>query len=128
MKSIDTVYKDLRMLRASILNLQKMNAAIQALWDVIFYFFAVWVFLLSIGIDVAALIASLVAFVVGFAFMVGGALSKAFEGLLFILVRKPYDVGDRIAIAGVASDAPAGGSAGWIVKDLNLYTTTLVYG
>lgn len=39
-----------------------------------------------------------------------------------------YDIGDRINIAGSESEAPGGGSAGWIVKDVSLYHTTLIYG
>ena len=60
--------------------------------------------------------------------MIGGATSKWFEGLLFILVRRPFDIGDRIAVSGVEDEVSSGGSAGWIVKDLNLYYTTVIFG
>ena len=33
--------------------------------------------------------------------MVGSASSKYFEGLLFIVVRRPYQVGDGIAVSDV---------------------------
>ena len=55
--------------------------------------------------------------------MIGPASSKYFEGLLMILVRKPYDIGDRIFVAAVESVSSATGSAGWIVKDITLYYT-----
>ena len=127
-KSIDTIYKELRLIRASILNAQKMNAASQKVWDVVFYIVMICILLAVIGIDPLALIGSLLAVIVGLSFMVGSALAKAFEGLLLVLVRKPYDVGDRIAIGGCNQDASGTGSAGWIVKDLDLYNTTLIYG
>jgi small-conductance mechanosensitive channel len=44
------------------------------------------------------------------------------------LVRHPYDVGDRIAVSDVNAEAPPHGSSGWIVKDVDLFTTTVIYG
>lgn len=59
--------------------------------------------------------------------VIGGASSKYFEGLLFVLCRKPYDIGDRVAVSGVEDEVSSSGSAGWIVKDLDLYKTTVVF-
>jgi small-conductance mechanosensitive channel len=42
-----------------------------------------------------------------------------------ILVRKPFDVGDRIAISDPQEDTDANGSAGWIVEKVDLFTTTM---
>jgi len=127
-KSIDTAYKELRLLQASVLNIKKLNNATQRLWDVIFYFFFAWVFLVVVRVNADALFASLLTVVVSFSFMVGRAFSNAFEGLLFIMLRKPYDVGDRIAVASNDNLASPDGSSGWIVKDIDLYSTTLVFG
>jgi hypothetical protein len=44
------------------------------------------------------------------------------------LVRHPYDVGDRIAVSNVNIDTPPTGSSGWIVKDVDLFTTTVIFG
>jgi small-conductance mechanosensitive channel len=63
-----------------------------------------------LGIDPVALFG----FILGFSFMISGASSDYFQGLLFILMQRPYDIGDRIAIASPQSDARSGGSAGWI--------------
>jgi small-conductance mechanosensitive channel len=41
------------------------------------------------------------------------------------LVRKPYDVGDRIAISDPEEDTNINGSAGWIVEKVDLFTTTV---
>ena len=60
--------------------------------------------------------------------MIGAASSKYFEGLLLILVRRPYDIGDRINVSDVNKDTEGTGSPGWIVKDVTLYHTTVVYG
>jgi hypothetical protein len=45
---------------------------------------------------------------------------------LFVLVRRPFDIGDRINVSNVNTDTPTTGSLGWIVKDVGLYTTTVV--
>ena len=65
---------------------------------------------------------------VSFAFMIGGASSKYFEGLLLVLVRKPYTVGDRVAVSDVNDEVSDQGSSGWIVKDVDLFKTTVVFG
>jgi hypothetical protein len=93
---------------------------------------------------------SLSAFVVGFAFMIGGANSKCFEvsrcflqrsrcfsnetgsltqllhflaGNSFILVCHPYDIGDRIHVSHPENDTIGDGSMTWFVEDLGLYST-----
>jgi small-conductance mechanosensitive channel len=127
-QSIDSVYKDLRVIRASIQNANKMNAASQRIVEVIFYFILVCIVLAALGIDPIALFGGLAAWLVGISFMIGGASSKYFEGLLLVLNRKPYDIGDRIAVSGIENDVSGDGSSGWIVKDLDLFKTTVIFG
>ena len=43
-------------------------------------------------------------------------------------MRHPYDVGDRIAVSDVNAETSPTGSAGWIVKDVDLFSTTVVFG
>lgn len=44
---------------------------------------------------------------------------------MFILVQRPYGIGDRINISNAQTDAPGSGSQGWIVDDVTLFTTTI---
>jgi hypothetical protein len=37
-----------------------------------------------------------------------------------ILVRRPYDIGDRIAVSDVEKDTSMTGSATWFVRDVTL--------
>lgn len=74
------------------------------------------------------LFASITGFIVGFAFMIGAACSKYVEGVLLILVQRPYNIGDRIHVSNVNTDTSATGSAGWIIKDVTLFSTTVVFG
>jgi small-conductance mechanosensitive channel len=65
--------------------------------------------------------------VLAFAFMISSASSKYFDGLLFILVRRPFQIGDAIHISNVESDTSTTGSAWWTVEDVNLFETKAVY-
>jgi hypothetical protein len=112
-KSVDAVYKKLRLLRVTLANEAKLNKTSESIMNGkyfepskpetfkpkiysplfssgLFYFIMGCVFLSIIGIDPGALFAALTGFIVGFAFMIGGASSKYFEGVLMILIRSPY--------------------------------------
>lgn len=87
--------------------------------------------------------------ILGFAFMIGSASSKYFEvntstveralclylpflihfvqGLLFILVRRPFQIGDGISISNVNEYALPSGNPFWIVEDVDLFTTKVMY-
>ena len=43
-------------------------------------------------------------------------------------VRRPFDIGDRVHISNVESDPATTGTLTWIVKDVTLFTTTVVLG
>lgn len=45
---------------------------------------------------------------------------------MFILVQRPYGIGDRINVSNTEVDSGWGGSQGWIVDNVTLFTTTIV--
>ena len=49
------------------------------------------------------------------------------QGILFILVRRPYDIGDRIAVSDVNSIAGPDGTPTWFVQQVDLFKTTIRY-
>ena len=58
--------------------------------------------------------------------MIGSASSKYFEGLLFILVRRPYGIGDLIHVSNVDQDTPIEiGAPCWIVQHVTLFETVV---
>jgi hypothetical protein len=59
--------------------------------------------------------------------VIGPASSKYFEGLLFILVRRPYDIGDGIHVSDINQDTAPMGSGWWLVEDVTLFTTTVMF-
>jgi hypothetical protein len=102
-KSIDTVYKDIRKLRASIANEGKMNAGAEKLINAVFYFILAFCLLSALGLDPIVIFGGLAAFIISFSFCVSGASSDYIRGLLFILVQRPYDIGKSVACRNVAS-------------------------
>lgn len=47
------------------------------------------------------------------------------QGILFILVQRPYDVGDKVALSDPESETSASGSSTWFVENITLFTTTV---
>ena len=126
-KSVDAIYKEARLMRASVWNSEKLDRAFENVINVIFYVFVFCIVLSQVGFDPFALFLSLSSIILAFAFMIGSASSKMFEGWLFILLRRPYDIGDRIHISNPEDDTGPDGSPGWIVKDVNLFSTTAIF-
>lgn len=58
--------------------------------------------------------------------VIGTASSKYFEGLLFILVRRPYSIGDCIHVSDPNQDTSHSASAFWFVEDITLFSTHVV--
>ncbi|GAX27063.1 hypothetical protein FisN_9Lh385 [Fistulifera solaris] len=127
-KSVDAVYREAKLLRAAVHNSEKVDRAFENVINVIFYVTLGCILLSQSGVSPMALFISMSSFILAFAFVIGSAMSKMFEGWLFILLQRPYDIGDRIHVSNVQVDTNSDGSPGWIVKDVTLFNTTLVYG
>ena len=126
-KSIDLVYKEIRVLRAAVANSSKIDRAFENIINVIFYGIVTTILVSRLGFDPLALFLSFSGVVLAFAFMISSASSKYFEGLLFILVRRPFQIGDCIHVSSVESETSYTGSAWWTVEDVNLFTTKAVF-
>lgn len=46
---------------------------------------------------------------------------------MFILARRPYQIGDGIALSGVNEQVLFTGSPMWVVEDVDLFTTKVVF-
>mmetsp|Transcript_31570 Transcript_31570/g.76534 ORF Transcript_31570/g.76534 Transcript_31570/m.76534 type:complete len:1185 (-) Transcript_31570:186-3740(-) len=124
-RSIDKVYKELRLLRATVAGSAKIDKAAEAIFNIVFYGGMVVVILYAVGIDPISIFFSLSSIVLAFSFMIGSASAKYFEGVLLILGQKPYGIGDRVNFSNSESVSGSGGSQTWFVKDVTLFCTTL---
>eukprot|EP00571_Detonula_confervacea_P004055 CAMPEP_0172329148 /NCGR_PEP_ID=MMETSP1058-20130122/60728_1 /TAXON_ID=83371 /ORGANISM="Detonula confervacea, Strain CCMP 353" /LENGTH=1223 /DNA_ID=CAMNT_0013046305 /DNA_START=38 /DNA_END=3710 /DNA_ORIENTATION=- len=125
-KSVDTVYKNLRLLRASIANSAQIDFAFERIINCFFYFFLAIVAVAILGFnDIWTAFLSFNTVFLAFSFLFGSAASNYFEGLLLIFVRRPYDIGDRIATSNPKTDTDSNGSSTWYVDKVSLFTTTV---
>ena len=150
--SIDNVYRDLRVFRASLANSSSIDDAYETIINTVYYILIIFLGLIILGEychvvsfnSIAYLffssltnpifptgfklwqpLLSFSAFFISFSFMFGSASSKYFEGLLLIFVRRPYDIGDKISISDPEQDTSAAGSSTWFVEDVTVFTTTV---
>eukprot|EP00569_Conticribra_weissflogii_P016015 CAMPEP_0171396716 /NCGR_PEP_ID=MMETSP0880-20121228/4780_1 /TAXON_ID=67004 /ORGANISM="Thalassiosira weissflogii, Strain CCMP1336" /LENGTH=1178 /DNA_ID=CAMNT_0011910401 /DNA_START=156 /DNA_END=3692 /DNA_ORIENTATION=+ len=124
-QSIDAVYKELRLLRASIANSAQIDLAFERVINFFYFFFVGIIAVLIWGINVFPFLLSSTTYFLGLSFLFGAAASNYFEGLLLIFLRRPYDIGDRIALSLPFLDTNPDGSSTWFVEKVSLFTTTV---
>mmetsp|Transcript_7115 Transcript_7115/g.10813 ORF Transcript_7115/g.10813 Transcript_7115/m.10813 type:complete len:287 (-) Transcript_7115:212-1072(-) len=95
-------------------------------FSIVFFYTVLGCIVLSnLGFDPMSLFLSLSSIILSFSFLIGAASAKYFEGILLIFARRPYDIGDRIALSDPKDDTDPGGSSAWFVENVNLYATTV---
>ncbi|KAL7548223.1 hypothetical protein ACHAWF_011515 [Thalassiosira exigua] len=125
-KSIDTVYKQLRLLRASIANSGQIDTSFERIVNWFFYFFMSIIALTILGVsNIWTVFLSFNTFFLGFSFLFGAAASNYFEGLLLISLYFCVSIGDRIATSAPNKDTNPNGSSTWFVDSVTLFTTTV---
>jgi len=78
-KSVDLVYKELRLLRASVRNSQKLDQSAEKIFNVLFYTVILCICLAVLGFDPLAIFISFSSFALAFSFMISRASSNYFE-------------------------------------------------
>jgi hypothetical protein len=74
---------------------EQLGRAFDTTFSFFFYVFIFVIVVALLGMNPLVMIASFSGFIVGFAFMINIACSSWVQGILLILVRRPYDIGDR---------------------------------
>ena len=123
-KAIDAVYKEVRLLENAVDNASDIDKGYERVINIFFYLILGTVCLTILGLDVLTLVLSLSSLIVAFSFMIGPASAQYFEGILMVLARQPYDIGDRIAVSDVDEPPNMDGSVHWLVESIDLVTTT----
>jgi hypothetical protein len=91
-KSVDAVYREAKLLRAAVSSSEKIDSAFERAVNIAFYIIVGSITLHVWGLNPMAMFLSLSSIILAFAFMIGTASSKMFEGFLFILIRRPVSV------------------------------------
>jgi small-conductance mechanosensitive channel len=145
-QNVDTVYKNLKFLRASIMNSSKIDSVLEDVFDVAFYAILTIIIMTLLGLNPWPLLVSFSTVLVSFAFAFGPSAAKWIEGTLMIAVRRPYgellkvridiiefhhilslhlaDIGDRITlISGDSITIPTSSDAWLVVSTAQLPTS-----
>jgi small-conductance mechanosensitive channel len=124
-QACDSVYKRLRYFRASVGNSSLIDQVLEQIIDGGFYFVLALLVLSVLELNPWALLVSISTLLFSTAFAIGPSLSRYIEGVLMIVARRPYDLGDRILICGSENPTNILPQLSWFVEDLNLFSTTL---
>merc|ERR1712226_125191 len=110
----DNIYKEVRMFSATVANSTQMDDAIESMVNCLFFGLLSLVVLNVLGMYAFA-ITFWVSVIAPFSFLFMTAVSIWFEGVLLMLLRKPFDIGDRIAVSHPEKDTSLDGSTTWFV-------------
>jgi hypothetical protein len=98
-KSVDSVYKEVKLLRATIMNSEKIDLALERFINILFYVLTTCTIVSQLGYNPLTLFISLSSIILAFAFMIGSAASKMCEGWLFILIRRPVSYSMSVTLS-----------------------------
>jgi len=141
-RAVDNVYRELKTLSAAVRNASASKSVLhvkiltctpfshptfefffpvdrvfESILNFLFYIFLYWiVFIFLDSLDAINFSLALASIIFSCSFVIGSACSSVFEGILMILIRRPYDIGDRIHIMEVDQDTNPSGSSGWLVE------------
>lgn len=93
-----------------------MDHSFEGFFNFFFYIAVAFIVLAVAGFDPFVLWASVSGFVISMSFIIGGGCSAYFQGLMMVFLRRPFDIGDKIATSQPYTDTSTTGSSYWIVK------------
>ncbi len=114
-----SVYREIRNLAASV---NDAALAFTSLADIIHWLVLaglVFTTMVIFGAQVQSIFAIILSLVLGLNVIIGDVAKKAFQGVIFLFVDHPYDIGDRILTSAVNGNDPL------IVCQINMLTTIL---
>ena len=90
MRSVDTVYRELRTLSASISNATAIDRVFEMILNFCFYLVLIFICFGIMGIGVLSFAVAFSSTILAVSFIIGSACSSLFEGLVMILARRPF--------------------------------------
>jgi len=122
--AIDEVYKKLRVLEHAIKNASHISKSYEKVINMVFYFIIGLIALAIMELNPIELLVGVAFILIAFGFCIGEGTSQLFDGVLLILVRQPYDIGDKVAISDVHDPPDQNGSTHWMIESIDLVKTT----
>ncbi|KAI0779722.1 Mechanosensitive ion channel-domain-containing protein [Fomes fomentarius] len=84
----------------------------------VYFIIIILIFAVSLEAQVATLVASAGTLVLGLSWLIGGSLSEVLTSIIFLFIKHPYDVGDRVTV----------GKDTFTVKEIRLLSTVFLDG
>jgi small-conductance mechanosensitive channel len=84
------VYRELRTLSAGISNATAIERVFEMILNFVFYAILLFICLAIMGVDALAFGLTMTGWFIALSFIIGSSCSSTFEGILMILVRRPY--------------------------------------
>lgn len=129
--SIDEIYKTMRLLVGSIDNSSRINAEFESIVNAFVYSLIAVFTPLFFWADTNTIFVTLIALLLNITVVVYLSSSGYLKGILHIIIKQPYNIGDRICFNNTPdpelklNNLPLGG---WIIEKFDLYTTTVRQG
>eukprot|EP00536_Pseudo-nitzschia_multiseries_P006518 jgi/Psemu1/255455/estExt_Genewise1Plus.C_1390082 len=127
-QACDTLYRKLRLFRASVGNSSVIDTVLESIIDPIFFFCLTTILMAILKFNPMTMLVPMSSLLLAGSFVFGSTCAKAFEGIMLIVGRRPYGIGDRIVIQDSAGASVPEARISWIVEDISLLSTTLRYG
>jgi small-conductance mechanosensitive channel len=113
-------------MQASVANASVIDNALEKILNIMFWFVLSLMLLSILQFNPYPILVSITSLLVSISFALGSSVSKYVEGILLIAIRRPFDLGDRIFLAGAESPhVDPGAPSSWFVEDISLFSTTL---
>ncbi|KAJ6499283.1 Mechanosensitive ion channel-domain-containing protein [Mycena sanguinolenta] len=102
-------------------SMQDLDSAVGRLDNIfmsVYAIIAILIIAVALEAQLATLITSASTLVLGLSWLIGGTLTEILTSIIFLFVKHPFDVGDRIAVEGIS----------YTVKEIRLLSTIFING
>lgn len=95
-----TVYKDFKFLSTSVNDFGVLQASIQRVINIVFWFIMFVMFMATVNIGLSEFIIPFGTIIVAGSFALSSSVSNLFLAMSFVLFMMPYDIGDKVIVGG----------------------------
>lgn len=97
---VDEVHREKKAIAASVKDLDSVITKLDRVFFVIIFIIALLVFISTISASTAAALASAGTAVLGLAWVLQATAQEFLQSIIFVFVKHPFDVGDRVTVYG----------------------------
>ena len=122
--SVERCYHEQRLLTASVDNFDRINVMLIRAAAAGWYLALGFLYFIAIGVGFNDLLVPAASLILSLIYLLGRAPGAFMSGASYVLLVRPYDIGDRILVCDPAKPPSDLGSL--VVKDISLFRTTFL--